>query len=105
MGKIIWISIGVGALLIMVVVAVIIVMKCVSAQHKKTLQESSVSQTSQAKEMGFTNKIHTESAWLVWSMIQSNFIHINSSFERLKTMLQIGFNYSMKGYNLLNMVY
>lgn len=62
MGKILWISIGVGALLIMVVVAVIIVMKCVSAQHKKTLQESSVSQTSQVKEMGFTNKIHTESA-------------------------------------------
>lgn len=63
MGKIFWISIGVGALLIMVVVAVIIVMKCVSAQRKKTLQESSVSQTSQPKEMmGFTNKIHTESA-------------------------------------------
>lgn len=62
MGKILWILIGVGALLIMVVVAVIIVMKCVSAQRKKTLHESSVSQTSQAKEMGFTNKIHTESA-------------------------------------------
>lgn len=55
MGKILRISIGVGALLIMVVVVVIIVMKCVSAQRKKTLQESSVSQTSQAKEMGFTN--------------------------------------------------
>lgn len=62
MGKILWISIGVGALLIMVVVAVIIVMKCVSAQRKKTLHESSVSQISHAKEMGFTNKIHTESA-------------------------------------------
>lgn len=62
MGKILWISIRVGALLIMVVVAVIIVMKCVSAQHKKTLQESSVSQTSQAKELEFTNKIHRESA-------------------------------------------
>lgn len=48
----------------MVVVAVIIVMKCVSAQRKKTLHESSVSQTSQAKELEFTNKIHRESAWL-----------------------------------------
>lgn len=63
MGKIFWISIGGGALLIMVV-AVIIVMKCVSAQRKKTSQDSSAPQTSQAKKemLGFTNKIHTESA-------------------------------------------
>lgn len=46
MGKILWISIRVGALLIMVVVTVIIVMKCVSAHRKKTLQESSVSDIS-----------------------------------------------------------
>lgn len=46
MGKILWISIRVGALLIMVVLTVIIVMKCKSAHRKKTLQESSVSDIS-----------------------------------------------------------
>lgn len=61
-GKIIWILIGCGALLCIVVV--IIVMKCVSAQRtKKTLHDSSNLQASHAQEVsGFTlsNTIHTK---------------------------------------------
>lgn len=72
-GKIIWILIGCGALLCIVVV--IIVMKCVSAQRtKKTLHDSSNLQASHAQEVsGFTlsNTIHTKNGWF-WTQKNLN---------------------------------